>query len=61
MQRLCEEINDTVQESGQVSVAELSKNLGLPNSFLVEVYSVYIFILSLGCRPNHQMFMLQLI
>ena len=37
MNRLCEELNDTLQEVGQLSVATLSKNFGLPNDFLVEV------------------------
>ena len=45
MQRLCREINDTVQEAGQVSVADLSKNFGLPNKFLVEViFCVYVVL-----------------
>ena len=38
--RLCEEINDTLQEAGQVSIADLSRNLGLPTDFLLEVCSV---------------------
>lgn len=34
---LCEEINDTLQEVGQMMVADLSKNFALPNSFLMQV------------------------
>lgn len=34
---MCEEINDTLQEVGQIAVADLSKNFGLPNDFLMEV------------------------
>ena len=34
---LCEEINDTLQEVGQMIVADLSKNFALPNSFLMQV------------------------
>ena len=37
MDCLCEEVNDTLQEVGQMSIATLSKNFGLPNDFLVEV------------------------
>ena len=34
---LCEEINDSLQENGQISVADISKSFALPNSFLLEV------------------------
>ena len=34
---MCEEISDALHEIGQMSVAELSKNFSLPNSFLLEV------------------------
>ena len=34
---LCEEINDTLQEVGQMTVADLSKSFALPNNFLVQV------------------------
>lgn len=34
---LCEEINDSLQESGQMNVTDISKNFALPNSFLLEV------------------------
>lgn len=35
---LCEEINDSLQESGQMNVADISKSFSLPNNFLLEVY-----------------------
>ena len=34
---LCEEVNETLQEVGQVAIADLSRNFGLPNNFLMEV------------------------
>ena len=34
---LCEEINDSLQECGQMNVADISKSFALPNSFLLEV------------------------
>ena len=34
---LCEEVNETLQEVGQVAISDLSKNFGLPNDFLIEV------------------------
>lgn len=37
MKRLCEEINDIIQEAGQASIADLSRNFGLPINFLTEV------------------------
>ena len=37
MRAMCEEINDTLQEVGQMIVADISKNFGLPNDFLMEV------------------------
>ena len=37
MLHLCEEINDTIQEAGHASVADLSRNFGLPMNFLIEV------------------------
>ena len=39
---LCEEINDTLQEAGQMMVADLSKNFALPNSFLVQVCGAWM-------------------
>ena len=37
LDRVAEEINETLQESGQVLIAELSKTFGLPADFLQEV------------------------
>lgn len=34
---LCEEINDSLQENGQMSVADISKSFALSNTFLLEV------------------------
>ena len=34
---LLEEIGDTLQEMGQMAVADLSKNFGLPNEFIMQV------------------------
>ena len=39
LDQLAEEVNDTLQESGQVLMAELSRNFGLPLKFLVEVHT----------------------
>ena len=37
LDRVAEEINETLQESGQVLIGELSKSFGLPADFLLEV------------------------
>ncbi len=37
MNALCEEVNETLQEVGQVSIGDLSRNFSLPNDFLMEV------------------------
>ena len=37
MHRLCDEINDTLQEVGQMTIADLSKDFGLPMDFVLEV------------------------
>ena len=37
IQHLCEEINDIIQEAGQASVTDLSRNFSLPINFLLEV------------------------
>ena len=42
MQYLCEEINDIIQEEGQASVADLSKNYNLPINFLMQVYDLSV-------------------
>ena len=42
--RLCEEINDTLQEAEQVSIADLSKKFGLPIDFLVEVRAYIVAV-----------------
>ena len=34
---LCEEINDNLQEVGQMNVADISKSFALPNNFILEV------------------------
>lgn len=42
MQHLCEEISDLVQETGQASLADLSRNFNLPINFLMKVcYQLY--------------------
>ena len=35
--QMCEEINDTLQEAGQLTVSDLTKEFGLPTAFLLEV------------------------
>lgn len=52
---LCEEINDTLQEVGQMMVADLSKNFALPNSFLMQVCIAWMIHSngSLIPRPSH--------
>ena len=46
MQHLCEEISDLVEETGQASLADLSRNFNLPINFLIKVcyipYSTFI-------------------
>ncbi len=39
---LCEEINDNLQEMGQLDVSQLSKTFSLPNDFLLEVSIFYL-------------------
>ncbi len=39
---LCEEINDNLQEMGQLDVSQLSKTFTLPYDFLLEVGSVFL-------------------
>lgn len=54
LDHLAEEVNDTLQESGQVLIAELSRNFGLPLNFLVEVQAqmvyAYTHLLYTCCR-----------
>ena len=38
MDRLAEEVNDKLQESGQVTIAELCKTYDLPGNFLTQVF-----------------------
>ena len=37
MQHLCEEIGDIIEETGEASLADLSRNFSLPINFLVKV------------------------
>ena len=37
MQRLCEEIDDLIEVTGQASLADLSRNFSLPINFLAKV------------------------
>lgn len=37
MTALCEEVNDTLQEVGQIVISDLSRNFALPNDFLMQV------------------------
>lgn len=39
LNRLAEEVNDKLQEAGQVTIPELCKNYDLPGDFLTEVSS----------------------
>ncbi|XP_033112791.1 E3 UFM1-protein ligase 1-like [Anneissia japonica] len=50
LERLAEEINDLLQESGQVSIAELAKTYDLPGEYLTELVES-----ELGRRINGQM------
>jgi len=50
--RLCEEINDTLQEAEQVSIADLSKKFGLPIDFLVEVQACIVALVALWTRAS---------
>lgn len=36
LEKMCEEINDTLQEAGQLTVSDLTKEFGLPTAFLLE-------------------------
>lgn len=38
LDRICEEINETLQQSGQISVVELTKQYELPIEFLLQVF-----------------------
>lgn len=42
IERLAEEINDKLQEQGQITIAELTKQYDLPADFLSEVMLVKI-------------------
>ena len=42
LDRVAEEINQTLQGSGQLSVVELSKSFGLPAEFLLSVRKHFI-------------------
>lgn len=39
LDRLSEEVNDKLQESGQVTISELCKTYDLPGDFLTQVFS----------------------
>ena len=43
MVRLCEETNDIIQETGQASLADLSRNFNLPIKYLMEVCILHIY------------------
>ena len=59
MHHLCEEINDLIQEAGQASLTDLSRNFNLPYNFLLEVhlctcmctfvYATYMHVLTNVC------------
>lgn len=36
LEKMCDEINDTLQEAGQLTVSDLTKEFGLPTGFLLE-------------------------
>lgn len=38
LDRLAEEVNDKLQESGQVTISELCKTYDLPGNFLTQVF-----------------------
>lgn len=42
LEKMCEEINDTLQEAGQLTVSDLTKEFGLPTAFLLEVKAVVV-------------------
>ena len=47
LDQVAEEINDTLQESGQVIISELSKTFTLSTDFLLEVrfvHSIFIYL-----------------
>ena len=41
LDQVAEEINDTLQESGQVIISELSKTFSFATDFLLEVHVVH--------------------
>lgn len=51
LDRMAEEINETLQESGQVFVSEFSKTFTLPTDFVLEVGRVYNVIHLFGANP----------
>ena len=62
MQRLCEEINDMVQEAGQVSLADLSRNFNLPINILVEVcYNLCVLVFYESEKVLHRRYNLRFI
>jgi hypothetical protein len=52
LDRLAEEVNDKLQESGQVTISELCKTYDLPGNFLTQVF----FLNSIVCLFNKELF-----
>lgn len=53
LDQVAEEINDTLQESGQVVISELSKTFSFAADFLLEVHVIHYFKLMFGLGlPN---------
>ena len=56
---LCDEINDTLQEVGQMSITDLSTSFGLPMDFILEVrphdqgFQTPFFTCPPSCSPQH--------
>ena len=52
LDQVAEEINDTLQESGQVVISELSKTFSFATDFLLEVRRTLLRLMFGLCLPN---------